>query len=195
MVELMSYYRDAELHGAALLLRLVKMMGDDPDAQIKLTRHVAEETHHAWLWTRRITEMGSAPVKIVAGYQARIGSRTLPRTLVDLLTLTIVVEARSLARYQEHAARPGVDAATREVLETVSADEKWHLAWMRNKLKELTANDPAARQRAVALTERYRQIEEEVYAELVARERAAFGEDMANPGGALAGGVPSRVRL
>jgi rubrerythrin len=175
--ELLSYYRDAELHGATLLLRLMKMMADDADAQIKLTRHAAEETRHAWLWTKRIVELGGAPVKVAGGYQTMIGARTRPRSVADLLALTIVVEARSLARYRDHAARPGVDDATRKVLRAICSDEEWHLEWMREKLEEITRDDPVARQRAHAMSERYRQIEEEVYGTLAARERDAFGDD------------------
>ena len=103
MIEMMSYYRDAELHGATLLLRLIKLM-DDPDAQVKLSLHLAEETRHAWLWTNRIKELGGEPMKVLDGYQKRIGMRTVPRSLLDLLALTVVVEERSFARYQEHAA-------------------------------------------------------------------------------------------
>ena len=62
VIEMMSYYRDAELHGATLLLRLIKMM-DDADAQVKLSLHLAEETHHAWLWTNRIKELGGEPMQ------------------------------------------------------------------------------------------------------------------------------------
>ena len=47
MIEMMSYYRDAELHGATLLLRLIKLM-DDADSQVKLSLHLAEETQHAY---------------------------------------------------------------------------------------------------------------------------------------------------
>ena len=130
MLELLSYYRDAELHGAGLLLRLMRLLDDDADAQVKLTLHVAQETQHAWLWTKRMTDMGGAPVRIAAGYQSRIGLRLRPRTLVDLLALTIVVESRSLARYREHAARPGVDDATLAVLYAITADETG-TAWPR----------------------------------------------------------------
>jgi rubrerythrin len=175
MLELLSYYRDAELHGAVLLLRLIRLMPDDPEAQIELTRHVAEETRHAWLWTRRITELGGAPVPIPAGYQARIGLRTRPRSLVDLLALTIVVEERSLARYREHAARSGVDPATRRVLQAVAGDEEWHVAWVRRKLAELTDADASLRERTQLAVERFRAIEAEVYAELRRREDEAFG--------------------
>ena len=38
MIHLYSYYRDAELRGAALLLKLTKRV-EDTDSQIKLSRH------------------------------------------------------------------------------------------------------------------------------------------------------------
>jgi rubrerythrin len=173
MLEMLSYYRDAELHGATLLLRLLKLTRDQPEVQVKLTLHVAQETRHAWLWTERIRELGGWPVE-VSGYQTRIGMRTVPRTIVDLLALSIVVETRSLARYTEHAARPDVDARTAEILRQVTDDERWHVAWMRDELDRRMRNDPPACERVRALMERYRAIDEQVYAELSARERQAF---------------------
>lgn len=179
MIEMMSYYRDAELHGATLLLRLIKLM-DDADSQVKLSLHLAEETQHAWLWTNRIKQLGGEPMKVLDGYQKRIGLRTIPKTLVDLLALTVVVEERSFARYQEHAERPGVDPDTLEVLKSVTKDEKWHIAWIRAKLMELAAED-GSEDKALAALEKYRQIDEQVYAELRAKETAAFGETALAP--------------
>lgn len=175
VIELLSYYRDAELHGATLLLRLIKLM-DDPDSQVKLSLHLAEETHHAWLWTNRIKELGGEPMRVLDGYQKRIGMRTIPRTLIDLLALTVVVEERSFARYQEHAERPSTDQATLEVLQEVTKDEKWHISWIRNKLMELAAEDGGEEQ-AMAAMEKYRKIDEQVYGELRAKEIEAFGEE------------------
>lgn len=177
VIEMMSYYRDAELHGASLLLRLIKMM-DDADSQVKLALHLAEETQHAWLWTNRIKEMGGEPMKVLDGYQKRIGMRTVPRTLLDLLALTVVVEERSFARYQEHAARPGIDKETLEVLRQVTKDEKWHISWIRNKLMELAENE-GGEQVALEAMEKYRKIDEAVYGELRAKEIAVFGEEAA----------------
>jgi bacterioferritin (cytochrome b1) len=174
MIEMMSYYRDAELHGATLLLRLIKLM-DDPDAQVKLSLHLSEETHHAWLWTNRIKELGGEPVKILDGYQKRIGMRTVPRSLLDLLALTVVVEERSFARYQEHAARPDTDPETLEVLKEVTKDEKWHISWIRQKLMELAAQEGGEEKAQVAM-EKYREIDAQVYGELRAKEIEAFGE-------------------
>ena len=177
VIEMMSYYRDAELHGATLLLRLIKLM-DDGDSQVKLALHLAEETQHAWLWTNRIKELGGEPMKVLDGYQKRIGMRTVPRTLIDLLALTVVVEERSFARYEEHAQRKGVDEATLEVLRQVTKDEKWHISWIRNKLMELAAQDGGEEQ-ALEAMEKYRKIDEQVYGELRAKEIAAFGDDAA----------------
>lgn len=177
MIQLMSYYRDAELHGAALLLRLIKMM-DDPDAQVKLAAHLADETRHAWLWTKRINDMGGEPMKIADGYQKRVGMRTVPRTILDILALTVVVEERSFSRYIEHMENHDPDPQTLEVLKDVTDDEKWHMSWIRNKLMELARQegDESLAEKAI---EKYRRIDAEVYGELKAKEIAVFGDSVA----------------
>jgi rubrerythrin len=174
LIHLYSYYRDAELRGATLLLKLI-MRVDDSEAQIKLSRHLADETRHAWLWTKRITDLGSTPVPVDDGYQTRIGKEVgIPRTLIDLFALTVVVEERAQQRYIEHARRPDVDLETRELLHEVTKDEKWHIGWIKNKLKELAAaNGGEAKMRATLA--RYREIDRKVVADLLVKERAAFG--------------------
>lgn len=178
MIELMSYYRDAELHGATLLLRLIKLMGDDPDAQVKLAAHLADETRHAWLWTKRINEMGGEPKKIPDGYQTRVGRRTFPRSILEILALTVVVEERSFARYLEHAENHKPDPETLQVLKDVTDDEKWHMAWIRNKLVEIARKegDESLGEKAI---EKYRAIDAEVYGELKAKEIEVFGDSVA----------------
>lgn len=174
LVELFNYYRDAELRGASLLLRLIGLMDDDADAQVKLSLHLAEETHHAWLWTKRINDLGGAPRKVLDGYQTRIGLRTVPRNIIDILALTIVVEERAHSRYLEHLERPGVDEETRGVLLAATNDEKWHISWIRGKLDEIALRDGKVSQVRQAL-ERYQEIDRKVYAELLAKERETFG--------------------
>ncbi|MEO2003011.1 MAG: hypothetical protein ABGY41_02810, partial [Candidatus Poribacteria bacterium] len=71
-VAVFSYYRNAEQHGANLLFRLLRRM-NDPDAQIMLSEHLADETRHAWLWTQRIVRSGHKPLAVQDGYQTRIG--------------------------------------------------------------------------------------------------------------------------
>lgn len=174
MIHLYSYYRDAELRGATLLLKLI-MRIDDTEAQVKLSRHLADETRHAWLWTKRIADLGCTPVPVDDGYQTRIGKEVgIPRTLIDLFALTVVVEERAQRRYLEHARRPDVDAETKELLQEVTKDEKWHIGWIKNKLKELAAAN-GGEEKMRATLERYRRIDNKVVTELQEKERAAFG--------------------
>ena len=179
MILLMSYYRDAEIRGANLLLRLMSHLTDG-DSQTKLSLHLADETRHAWLWTKRINDLGADPVPVGDGYQSRIGLRTVPRSLIEILALTIVVEQRSLDRYIEHAARPNVDPETLAVLKEVSNDEKWHISWIKNKLDELAASEQGGEEKAVAAMEKYREIDRQVYEGLLAKERAHFGGQLAH---------------
>ncbi|MGH7248987.1 MAG: ferritin-like domain-containing protein, partial [Pseudomonadota bacterium] len=136
-VLIFSFYRDAELRGARLLFNLIGHL-KDADAQLKMSKHLADETRHAWLWTRRIADLGAAPVMVEDGYQRRLGTKTgVPKTLVDLLALTVVVEERAQSRYVAHAALPNVDPETLEVLKLVTEDETWHLSWIEKKMREV----------------------------------------------------------
>jgi rubrerythrin len=174
MIHLYSYYRDAELRGATLLLKLI-MRIDDTEAQVKLSRHLADETRHAWLWTKKIADMGATPVRVDDGYQTRIGREVgIPKTLIDLFALTVVVEERAQRRYLEHAQRPDIDPETREILHEVTKDEKWHIGWIKNKLKELAAAN-GGEAKMLATLERYREIDRKVIGDLLAKERAALG--------------------
>jgi bacterioferritin (cytochrome b1) len=190
MIELFNYYRDAELRGASLLMRLIGMMDDDPDAQVKLSLHLSEETHHAWLWTKRINDLGGEPRRVLDGYQTRIGFRTVPRTLLDILALTIVVEERAHTRYLEHLERPDLDEETRKVLEAATHDEKWHISWIKGKLDEIAARDGKEEHARQAL-EKYQEIDRLVYAELLAKEREAFGADAPSSPASYAAPTPA----
>jgi rubrerythrin len=165
-----SYYRDAELRGSNLIYRLLRIL-PDPESQMYLSEHLADETRHAWLWTERIRELGAAPVPIVDGYQVRIGRRAgVPRGALELLALTVVVEQRALRRYQEHLKRRDVPERTLEVLRSVTKDEGWHIDWVRRKARELAAaaGEP---DRFDQLLEKYREIDREVMAQIEDLER------------------------
>ena len=169
LLTVLSFYREAELHGARLLLVMHHHLRD-PDSQIKLTRHLADETRHAFLWTQRISEMGGTPIAITNGYQHRLGLRVgIPKDIIDLLALTSVAENRALERYRSHAQQEGVDDRTLEVLKTVSTDEKWHLAWVDAKMHEI-AERRGDKGRPIRALEKLRAIESEVYATFIAEE-------------------------
>jgi len=164
-----SFYRDAELRGARLLFNLLSHLKGG-EAQLKMSRHLADETRHAWLWTKRIADLGGAPIMIDDGYQRRLGLRTgVPKSVIELLALTVVVEERAQNRYQAHAALPNVDEATREVLKAVTEDEAWHLSWIEREMRMLAQAEGNERRADEAL-ERYRAIDREVWATLSADE-------------------------
>ena len=121
-------------------------------------------------WTKRIADLGGAPIIIEDGYQRRLGLRVgVPKTVVDLLALTVVVEERAQSRYNAHSALPNVDPETREVLKGVTEDETWHLAWIEKKMREIAEREGKGEHADRAL-DRYRQIDREVYATLAADE-------------------------
>jgi bacterioferritin (cytochrome b1) len=164
-----SFYRDAELRGARLLFNMIGHLKDS-DSQLKMSKHLADETRHAWLWTRRISDLGGSPVMLADGYQRRLGLRAgVPRGIVELLGLTVVVEERAQSRYMAHAALPNVDDDTREVLKAVTEDETWHLSWIEKKMREI-AREQGGEQDPDEILNRYRQIDREVYATLAADE-------------------------
>jgi len=169
----LSFYREAELHGSKLLLNLMNHLRDG-ETQSKLARHIADETRHAWLLTRRIVELGGSPRNIgEAGYQRQLGrSIGLPRDVIDLLILTLVAEERALDRYTTQAEHPAVDAATRDVFRAVSADEGWHIAWIRERLFDLAEARSIEEQVISQKIARYKAAEELLYTALLGAEAA-----------------------
>ncbi len=166
-----SYYRDAELRGANLIFRMTRFV-DDPESQVMLSEHLADETRHAWLWTQRIRDLGAYPVPIDDGYQVRIGKMAgLPRNVIDLFGLTVVVEQRALRRYQEHMRRPGIPPETMEVLREVSKDEPWHIDWIRKKAREFAENAGTPKRADEAIA-KYREIDRAVMQDLGDFERS-----------------------
>jgi bacterioferritin (cytochrome b1) len=164
-----SFYRDAELRGARLLFNIIGHLKDG-DSQLKMTKHLSDETRHAWLWTRRIADLGGSPVFVADGYQRRLGMRIgVPRGIVEVLGLTVVVEERAQSRYMAHAALPNVDGTTLEVLKGVTEDETWHLSWIEKKMREI-AREEGGEVKADEILKRYREIDREVYATLAQDE-------------------------
>ena len=174
LIRIFSFYRDAEIRGATLLMKMTQWE-KDPEAQVLFSRHVADETRHAWLWTKRIRQLGGLPVEVPDGYQRRLGKVLgIPGNIVDLFALTVIVEERSVSRYTEHAASRYCDDLTREVLDELTRDEKWHISWMEEWMLRL-AHQRGTEARAKAQLARYRQIELEVFEAFKEDERRWLG--------------------
>ncbi len=174
LIRIFSYYRDAEIRGAGLLMKMMNRV-DDGATQVLFSRHIDDETHHAWLWTKRIKDEGGVPVPVPDGYQRRLGKALgIPGNLFDLFALTVVVEERAAKRYAEHIASPLCDEKTHAVLEQLSRDEKWHIAWMQDWLFKRAAAE-GKEERVRATLERYRRLEREVFEEMKDMERGWIG--------------------
>ncbi len=171
---LFNYYRDAELRGADLTLRLINK-AENQNIQEKLARHLADATNHAWLWTERICALGGQPTRIDNGYHRQLRRKAgLPANLLELLALTCVVEERARKRYEEHASRSDVAPETLEILNEMRADEEAHLAWITEKLTELGAKE--GQEKVTAELQRYRAIEATVFADTQHEEQRALAE-------------------
>jgi rubrerythrin len=159
MIKLFSVYRDAEIRGAALLMKLMQRE-KDPEAQVLFSRHIDDETRHAWMWTRRIKQEGGLPVEVPDGYQRQLGKALGIPT--------------SVTRYKEHAASPICDEATRAVLEEITQDEKWHISWMEDWLYKMgreQGREDEARERLAM----YRRKEAEAWESIKDWERGWLG--------------------
>ncbi len=174
LVKLFSYYRDAEIRGAGLLMKMMARV-EDPEAQVLFSRHIDDETRHAWLWTKRIKDEGALPVPVPDGYQRRLGKALgIPRSIIDLFAITVVVEERSQRRYNEHASSPACDDKTLEILRELTQDEKWHIAWMEEWLYKLAA-EQGIEQRARDTLDEFRSLEAGVFEEMKEMERGWLG--------------------
>jgi rubrerythrin len=174
LIKIFSFYRDAEIRGASLLMKMTQWE-KDPEAQVLFSRHIADETRHAWLWTKRIRQLGGLPVEVPDGYQRRLGKALgIPFNIVDLFALTVIVEERSVSRYTEHAASRHCDDLTREVLDELTRDEKWHISWMEEWMMRL-ARERGAEDKAKTQLARYRRVEREVFEAFKEDERRWLG--------------------
>ncbi|HYB98643.1 MAG TPA: ferritin-like domain-containing protein [Candidatus Limnocylindrales bacterium] len=174
LIKLFSYYRDAEIRGATLLMKMMQRE-KDPEAVVLFTRHISDEMRHAWLWTKRIRQLGGFPVAVPDGYQRRIGKALgIPGSVLDLFTLTVVVEERSERRYGEHAASPFCDPDTRAVLEELTKDEKWHISWMEDWMLRLSRNH-GGEEKVRAQLAHYRAVEQEIFEAFKEEERRWLG--------------------
>ena len=172
-IRLLSYYRDAELRGAGLLLHMA-VQEEQPAACAALTRHIADETRHAWLITKRIADLGATPEQVADGYQTRMArAGGIPRTLVELYAVTLVAEERARARYTAHLESGHADPETADLLCRLSADEVWHLDWVRRRLQEFAGE--SREEEVAAAVRRFQAADAAVTADLAALEHATFG--------------------
>lgn len=134
---ILSYYRAGELAGSLLMGRLAMHTRFD-HLRAPLTRHCLEEAEHAWLWTKTIHDLGHTPLCVTHTYQTEYGRLFgMPRSAVEVLCLTQVLERRVLAHFKAHLARPGTHPVIRRSLQQMIDDEEGHLGWVWDELQRV----------------------------------------------------------
>jgi hypothetical protein len=153
-----NWYRQSELEGAILLGRVVRQ-ADEPVVIQQLVRHCADEARHAVLWQDTIERLELPTIRILRSYQFFYGRHgALPASVAEVLALTHIFEQRVWRQFERELAKPDTPPAMRNTLEMLLRDERGHLDWVSVWL--------AAHAEAGELLERYRRMDEVVYAEL-----------------------------
>ena len=157
----LSFYRTSEISGSLFFGRLARCLGAGP-VQRDMTKHFAAEARHAWYWTSCIEQLGAKPLKLVDAYQdqylAAVGS---PANLMEVLAITQVFERRVIHQYALHSRVRGIHPAVKQTLIEISADERWHIHWVKEALRSM---EQAYGKTCIEQTlQRFRQADEEVY--------------------------------
>jgi hypothetical protein len=130
----LNQYRAAEIHGAGAIMRMERLAPTSP-LRKDLSRHLRDEAVHAWLWTRTIHELGGSVVEVDQPYQARLAAHFgIPRTLTEMLALTLISERRGLAEYEAHMDVEKLPAPIRRTLRGIVKDEAWHVRYIDEEL-------------------------------------------------------------
>jgi bacterioferritin (cytochrome b1) len=140
---LLNQYRSAELRGAGVILRLGRL-ADTTDLRANFTRHLRDEGVHAWMWTRAILALGGEVDDVADPYQARLGALFgVPRTVEELLALTLVSERRGVATYEEHLDDAEAPEIVQRTLRAILKDERWHVSWIEGELERRSRGNAA----------------------------------------------------
>ena len=139
----LNQYRAAEIRGAGVIMRLGRM-ADSSSLRRDLTRHLRDEGAHAWMWARAIEQLGGEIIDVEDAYQVRLGTNFgLPKTLNEMLVLTLVSEKRGVATYVEHIESHDPPEIVARTLRAILKDERWHVSYIDAELRERSRHDPS----------------------------------------------------
>lgn len=170
---LLSYYRSSEISGALFFGRLARAQPPGP-LQEDLTRHFADEAQHARYWTDCISELDGSALKLGVSYQDQyLAAAGLPANLMEVLAVTSVFERRVVNQYARHLAVPGLEPAVARTLLKIMEDERWHIAWVRQALKDM--EDEYGADHVRQTVRRYQAADREVYGATVREHEERLG--------------------
>jgi rubrerythrin len=132
---LLSFYRHSEIQGALFFGKVAQTIPDG-EIQCDITRHFADESQHARYWTNCITQLGYMPLKLNNGYQDK---------------------------YFKAAGVPHIHPVIEETLKKIMEDEKWHLSWVDQALKEMESQ--YGQEKIATTIKKYRHADQIVFEE------------------------------
>ena len=134
---ILSFYRTSEISGALFFGELARSLRPSPIQQ-DMTRHFADEANHARYWTDCLEKLGVEPLKLPVAYQNQyVAAAGMPTNIMEILAITQVFEKRVVGQYTLHSKTPDTPEVVRETIATIMDDERWHIEWIRDALKNM----------------------------------------------------------
>lgn len=158
---LLSFYRTSEISGSLFFGRLARSLGPGR-IQHDMTKHYADEAMHAWYWTDCLSQVGAEPIELDAAYQDQyLAAAGMPVNIMEILAITQVFERRVINQYALHSRADGINTVVKQTIERIVEDEKWHIRWIRDALREM---EPEYGKETIGETiERFLAADREVY--------------------------------
>jgi hypothetical protein len=158
---LLSYYRTSEINGALFFGRVARAVRGPLVADV--THHFADESTHASLWTRCLSDLGLEPIKIGKAYQDQyLAAIGVPANLMEIMAITQVFERRVIGQYRLHLRHRDTHPAVRATIERIMLDERWHISYVSDALHDMEGRYGA--DTVAATLRRFAEADEEVYA-------------------------------
>jgi demethoxyubiquinone hydroxylase (CLK1/Coq7/Cat5 family) len=171
---LLSYYRSSEI-AAALFFGRVARTVKTGKLQAEVTHHFADEANHARYWNECVNDLDANPIKLRESYQDEyLQTIGMPANLMEVMAITQVLEKRVIGQYRQHLRLPGVHPRIRQTIEKIMVDERWHIQYVRDALKEMEGKYGA--EHVAETVARFTKGDDEVYAKRLAEygERIAY---------------------
>lgn len=163
---IMSFYRLSEISGAEFFARLARYLPAGP-LQMNMTKHFADESQHAWLWSKALNDMGYKAERLKNTYQdAYLEAAGLPVNMMEILAITHVFEKRAANMYTLHMRHNAIAEPVEQTIKTILVDEGWHIKWVADELKNM--EDKFGAENIQGTLKRYQKADEEVYKKAVA---------------------------
>ncbi|WP_290062222.1 ferritin-like domain-containing protein [Amycolatopsis solani] len=171
---LLSYYRSSEINGALFFGRVARTVKTGK-LQAEVTHHFADEANHARYWTECVNDLDATPVKLRESYQDQyLRAIGMPANLMEVMAITQVFEKRVIGQYRQHLRVPGLHPRVRETIERIMLDERWHVQYVRDALRDMESRYGA--EHIAATLDRFTAADQEIYAKTLAEygDRIAF---------------------